>query len=42
VREIHPIPFTGTSEFFRPNITDKKMKDMIDKHGNVCFHQIFE
>jgi hypothetical protein len=37
-REIHPIPFTGASEFFPLNITDKETKEMIDKHGNVCFH----
>jgi hypothetical protein len=41
-RVIHPIPFTGTSEFFHPNISDIEMKEMIDEHGNVCFHKIFE
>ncbi len=39
---IHPIPFTGRSEFFRPNIIDIEMKDMIKEHGNVHFHKIFE
>jgi hypothetical protein len=38
-REIHLIPFTGTSEFFPQNITDKEMKEMIDKHSNVRFHK---
>jgi hypothetical protein len=39
---IHPIPFTGTSEFFCPIITDIEMKEMINEHGNVRFHKIFE
>jgi hypothetical protein len=41
-REIYPIPFTGTSKFFCPNISDEEMKGMIDEHGNVCFHKNFE
>jgi hypothetical protein len=41
-REIHPIPITGTSELFCPNISDKEMKGIIDKHGNIRFHKIFE
>jgi hypothetical protein len=41
-RDIYPISFTGTSEFFPPNITDKEMKEMIDKHSNIRFHKIFE
>jgi hypothetical protein len=41
-RVIHPIPFTGTSEFIHPKISDIEMKEMIDKHGNVRFHKIFE
>ncbi len=41
-RVIHPIPFTGTSEFFCTNISDIEMKEMIDKHGDVRFHKIFE
>jgi hypothetical protein len=41
-RVIHPIPFTGTSEFFCPNISEIEMKEMIDEHGDVRFHKIFE
>jgi hypothetical protein len=41
-RVIHPILFTGTSEFFCPNISDIEMKEKIDKHGNACFHKIFK
>jgi hypothetical protein len=41
-RVTHPIPFTGTSEFFCPNISDIEMKEMIKEHGNVRFHKIFE
>jgi hypothetical protein len=41
-RVIHPIPVTGTSEFFHPNISDIEMKEMIDEHGNIRFHKIFE
>jgi hypothetical protein len=41
-RVIHPIPFTGTSEFFCPNISDIEMKEMIHEHGNIRFHKIFK
>jgi hypothetical protein len=29
-------------EFFRPNISDKELKGMIDAHGNIRFSKIFE
>jgi hypothetical protein len=38
-RVIHPIPFTGTSEFFCPNISDIEIKEMIREHGAVRFHK---
>jgi hypothetical protein len=41
-RYIHPIPFTGLSEFFRPNLSDDKVKGMMDAHGDIRFHKIFE
>ncbi len=41
-REIYPIPLTGMSEFFHPSISNKEMKGMINKHGNVRFQKIFE
>jgi hypothetical protein len=41
-RVIHPTSFTGTSEFFCPNISEIEMKEMIDEHGNVSFHKNFE
>ncbi len=41
-RVIHPIPFTGLAEFFRPNISDKELKGMVDVHSNVRFSKIFE
>jgi hypothetical protein len=41
-REIHPIPFTGLAEFFQPNLSDDKVKGMMDAHGDIRFHKIFE
>ena len=42
-REIHPIPFTGLSEFFRPNLSDDEVKGMMmDAHGDIRYHKIFE
>ena len=40
-REIHPIPFTGPAEFFRPNISDNKLKTMFDEHGGIRFSIFF-
>ena len=41
-RKIHPIQFTGPAEFFRPNLSEDKLKTMFDKHGNIRFSKIFE
>ena len=41
-REIQPIPFTGPAEFFRPNLTDKELKGMLDEHGDIRFSKIYE
>jgi hypothetical protein len=41
-REIHPILFTGPAEFFRPNLSDEEVKGMMNEHGDVRFHKIFE
>jgi hypothetical protein len=41
-REICLIPFTGPAEFFRPNLSDDEVKGMMDEHGNIRFHKIFE
>ena len=41
-RVIHPIPFTGRAESFRPNIFDKELKGMVDEHVDIRFCKIFE
>ena len=41
-RVIHPILFTGPAKFFRPNISDEKLKGIIDAHGDIRFSKVFE
>ena len=41
-REIHPIPFTGSAEFFWPSLSDNEVKGMMDEHDDIRFHKIFE
>ena len=41
-REIHPILFGGTTETFRPKVSDEELKDFIDEHGDIRFCHIYE
>jgi hypothetical protein len=41
-REIHPIPFDGTTETFCPKVSDKELKGFIDKHGNIRISRIYK
>jgi hypothetical protein len=41
-REIHAIPFTGPAEFFCSSLSDDEVKGMMDAHGDIRFHKIFE
>jgi hypothetical protein len=41
-RDIRAIPFTGPAEFFQPNLSDDKVKGMMDAHGDIRFHKLFE
>ena len=36
-RVIHPIPFTGPAELFRPNLTDDELKGLIDVQRDIRF-----
>ena len=41
-REMHLILLTGPAEYFRPNLSDDKVKGMMDEHDDIHFHKIFE
>jgi len=41
-REIHPIPFGGTTETFRPKVSEEELKGFTDEHGDIRFYRIYE
>jgi hypothetical protein len=41
-RDIHPIPFGGMLEVFRPKVSDEELKGFIDAHGDIRFSRIYE
>jgi len=41
-REIHPIPFGGTTETFRPKVSEEELKGFTDKNGDIRFYRIYE
>jgi hypothetical protein len=41
-REIHLIPFGGTTELFCPKVSNKELKGFIDAHSDIRFSRIFE
>ena len=34
-REIHPIPFGGTTETFHPKVSEEELKGFTDEHGDI-------
>jgi len=41
-REIHPIPFGGMAETFRPKVSEEELKGFTDEHGDIRFCRIYE
>jgi hypothetical protein len=41
-REIHPIPFGGTTETFFPKVSAEELRGFTDKHGDIRFCRIYE
>jgi hypothetical protein len=40
-RDIHPIPFGGTTEIFHPKVSEEELKGFTDKHGDIRFYCIY-
>ena len=41
-RTIDPIPYTGEREDFTVKITQDKVKELMDEHGDIRFHKVLE
>ena len=41
-RHIEPIPYTGENEFFGVNMSNWKIEQMKDEHGDIRYDKIFE
>ena len=41
-RHIEPVPYTGENEFFGVNMSNWKIEQMKDEHGDIRYDKIFE